>query len=296
MGPSPITPPLLAFTTRVLFAALLLCALPSPGQGAPDDPDHAPPKIAQPQSPQPEPTQPVPTQPQRINPEPSPLKVQTPDTSTLPKGTVTRVLDTDTLMLTVDGRTLRIDLLGVSAATARVRGDDPAAAAAVGFLEHLLLGETVAIQYDPLGEYTAANKRAAYLFRAPDNQFVNLELVRQGYARHTDSSMSIHLGAFDYYQQSAREHKRGIWDPDRPAPPPAAEPQPQPATQPSTQPPPRTITPQPLTGNDIVYVTKYGKSYHRKDCPHLTDTQRPVHRHEIKDNYKPCKTCKPDAP
>ncbi len=252
---------------RILLASVLLCAGPLLGWGGPENPQP---------------------------PQPVPPAIDAPDTAALPQGSVTRVLDTDTLLLKVDGKPLRIDLLGVSAATTTsTRADDPDATAAVSFLEHLLLGETVAIQYDPKGEYTTANKRAAYLFRAPDNLFVNLELVRQGYARHTDSSMSIHLDAFAYYQQRARDLERGVWDPDRPAPAPATPVQAQPNPQPATL---TTTSPHPLdpAADDIVYITKYGKSYHRKDCPHLTDTQRPMRRDDLKNNYTPCKTCKPD--
>ena len=53
---------------------------------------------------------------------------------------------------------------------------------ATAFTRNLLLGELVYLRFD--GDRTEKYGRLlAYLYRAPDGLFVNLEVVRQGYGR-----------------------------------------------------------------------------------------------------------------
>ncbi len=48
-------------------------------------------------------------------------------------------------------------------------------------------------------------------------------------------------------------------------------------------------------GKHIVYVTKYGKRYHRKDCQHVRAGAEAITRDEaIKRGLTPCKRCRPD--
>ena len=225
-------------------------------------------------------------QPSPTTPEPH---LDLPDLSKLTSGRVTRVLDENTLLIEVDGKNTRYDLLGISGAL-QIKEQRELCA---DMLKRLLLEERVVIQHDPRGEFTPANRRAGYIFRATDTLFVNLELIRNGYARHTDAGMSAHLDAFVHAQRRAETLKLGIWDPDAniitltDEPEPNTEP-----TQTKTQPAPATIT----TPTNAIYITPHGKKYHRKDCPHLTDAAKPTTREDIKDSHQPCKTCRPDEP
>ncbi len=217
-------------------------------------------------------------------------KLSVPNFEKLPVGRVTRVLDENTLLIELDGKTQRCDLLGVSgASTERIHS-----ALAIDALRRMLLDELVAVQYDPLGEMNIANRRAGYLYRDRDHLLINLELISSGYTRFKDSSMSINEGVFARAEDRARTLKLGIWDPNPVLPTPSDDPL-------VNQPPAPTATPQTTSttsANDsgIVYITPYGTRYHRKDCPHLTDNARPTTRDKVKDSHKPCKTCKPDDP
>jgi hypothetical protein len=60
-----------------------------------------------------------------------------------------------------------------------------------------------------------------------------------------------------------------------------------PAQQPAPQRPADTKT-------ETVYVTKTGKRYHRKNCRHLTSSQRAMSLKDAKAaGYTPCKVCRP---
>jgi len=208
-----------------------------------------------------------------------------PDYASLQTGIVTRVLDQNTLLVDLDDKPTRIDLLGVSGTTKPQNPDQ--IRLAIETLSRIALGETVLIQNDPSGELNRANKRVAYLFRAPDHLFINLELVRQGHTRYTSNAMTIHTALFEHYEQRAQQLQRGIWGPDLPTPLIVAPEQ-------DTDTP--TDTHQPAQRNDTVYITAHGSKYHRKDCPHLTDTTRTTTRDKVESTHQPCKTCKPDAP
>ena len=253
--------------------ALLLTGVAQPaGQGAPEPVDQTT------QQPDILPDQPTQAAPQTDT---------TPDFSTLPIGKVARILDENTVLIEIDDRTIRYDLLGVSAAST-----DRSAAhtqSAIDALSRMLLGESVAIEHDPQGERNIANRRAVYLYRIPDHLFVNLELVRQGYTRHSPISMTIHTKVFEHYQTRAQNLFRGIWDPQAPV---------QTIDETNSDQSPSQDDPESTQQSGgtaaTVYITAYGTRYHTKDCPHLTDTTRPTTRDQIKDSHKPCKTCKPD--
>lgn len=217
----------------------------------------------------------------------APPTLELPDFHTLQQGTVTRILDENTLLISVEGRTLRYDMLGIASIPTRDKANIALAREA---LNRMMLGETVAIEHDPRGERNAANRLAAYFYRLPDHLPINLELVREGYTRHSPAGMSTHRSVFSYYESKAKELERGIWAPSNAQftpPQPQAEPD-QPTTSEPNQSSPATTT------NSTVYITAYGSRYHRKDCPHLTDTARPTTRDKVKNTHKPCKTCKPD--
>lgn len=225
-------------------------------------------------------------QPSSATPEP---QLKLPDLTNLPSGRVTRILDENTLLIEIDGKITRYDLLGVSGAL-QVKHQRELCADA---LKRLLLEEEIVIQHDPRGEYTPANRRAGYIFRAKDALCVNLEIIRNGYARHTDAGMSVHLDAFAHAQRRAESLKLGIWDPNANIITLDDEPDTQPAqTKPQPAPAPATLT----TPTNSIYITPHGKKYHRKDCPHLTDAAKPTTRETIKDSHQPCKTCEPDEP
>jgi len=51
---------------------------------------------------------------------------------------------------------------------------------------------------------------------------------------------------------------------------------------------------EPLSDNDIVYITEYGTHYHRGDCKYLEKSRMAIVKGDAKKKgYKPCEICKP---
>ena len=231
--------------------------------------------------------------------------IELPDQSELVLGVVVRIIDGDTVLVKIGDKTRRYQLLGADAPefNPRDRAPDPHSINARRFIERLLLDESVYIQHDPSVDRDGVNRIWGYLFRAPDMLLVNLELVRQGYAKHDPRRGALYAESFAFYGARAERLGKGIWNPlgepldwstpsdepgkvfDEPLDKPLDEPEEKPDADPGISP-----------ASSVVYITKFGSKYHAKDCPHLTDTQSPVIREEVEKTHKPCKTCKPDDP
>ncbi len=241
--------------------------------------------------------------------------IELPDRSGLTTGVVVRVLDGDTVLVRVAGKVRRYQLLGADAPelSVRARKSTPDSIRARRFVEQLLLDEVVYIQHDPGVGRDGTNRVWGYLFRAPDMLLANLELVRQGYARHDPRGGGLYAESFVFYQARAERSGKGIWASEGggvdwavPAEESAFLPGESVSEEEEAgqekgggQEKPGTDVDEPiLRGQEAdertVYITKFGSKYHVKDCPHLTDTQSPVVREEVKGTHKPCKTCKPD--
>ena len=202
-------------------------------------------------------------------------------------GEVLRVLDVNTILIRIEGKNTRYNLLGISST-----GLDAAQKSqAIDALSRLLLGERIKLQPDPSDTNTRSSRAAAFVYRKPDHLCVNLELVRQGYVRYSDARMSIHTKVFDHYQSAARELHRGIWGAGTPAFLESESSEQQPDSN-TPEPQPQPVNTPPHT----IYITKYGTKYHREGCSHLTDTATRTTRDKVQDTHKPCKTCKPDQP
>jgi endonuclease YncB( thermonuclease family) len=239
--------------------------------------------------------------------------IELPNSDKLVSGMVVRIFDGDTILIRVGTAQHRYQLLGVAAPQfiPTDRTPEPYAREARRFLELLLLDEQVYIQFDPQAERDVNNQRIAYIFRAPDMLFVNLELVRQGYAKHATRYASLYTDAFAHYGDRAQDLRRGIWDPNagqlnwapEVADPAGTNPKPVQTEQNTNQ--PTTSAPNNSAGaantdastdpSTIVYITKSGKSYHTQDCSHLTASQRTATLGEVEKTHQPCKTCKPNG-
>jgi micrococcal nuclease len=173
------------------------------------------------------------------------------DFSRLSACPVGRVIDGDTVGVLVEDREIRLTLAGVG-----IPKPPTARRQLERFLENLLTGEEVFVEYDKKsGDSDGA--KFAYLFRAPDGLFVNLEAVRQGYASVPSEPACEHAGLFRHYEQRAREVGKGIWASTSRSEAVAAVGV---ATVPAT----------PEAEEIIVYVTKSGKKYHRAGCSYLS--------------------------
>jgi endonuclease YncB( thermonuclease family) len=161
------------------------------------------------------------------------------------------------------------------------------ASEAQAFLSRLLTGETVCLVSEP-GWPTADEDGHmwAYVYRVPDGLLVNLELVRQGYARVVAEGTFEQQSLLRAYEQLAKKHEKGLWNPR------SAE-----ATEPGrTTGITKPAASQPVGAADdtIVYVTKSGKKYHRADCPHVRSGATQLSLKEARARgYTPCSHCKP---
>jgi endonuclease YncB( thermonuclease family) len=208
----------------------------------------------------------------------APPVIPTPDLESKPAHTVVRVTEECTVSMRIGEEEESIRLAGVSVPEAGEKGERERLRS---FLENLLGAEAVFLQCPEVGAAPEKGARLAYLFRAPDGLFVNLEVVRQGYAGVLEEPSLEHLDVLRFYERRARSAEKGVWAP-------------------------RSTTKQPEQaasaeneadsdlGKTIVYVTKSGKKYHRKGCQYLRKSCRPITLQEaVERGYEPCSRCKP---
>ena len=207
--------------------------------------------------------------------------------------TVLRITDENTIVLRDQSgeRT-------VAPAEATVPSDEAARRRLRDFLEQALVGEQILFAALPTPGRDAAHGKKSeivqgHLYRLPDGLYVNLELVRQGYAAVDEHTAAERLALFRHYEKIARDHRKGIWSP-------ATEPAARESTAPdragssekagdgsagTTKVDLKTIT---------VYITKSGKKYHRANCQHARKNAQPISLQEaLEKGYEPCKRCHP---
>ncbi len=128
---------------------------------------------------------------------------------------VVRVVDGDTVILSIEGKDERVRLIGVDTPET-VKPNTPVqpyGPEASYFTKNLLTGESVYFETDPTGagEKDRYQRDLAFLYRAPDGLFVNLELVRQGYGRVYRKVNFKYRSLFEQIEQTARINHRGLW-------------------------------------------------------------------------------------
>lgn len=131
-----------------------------------------------------------------------------------PNATVDRVVDGDTIVADIDGRTERVRLLGIDTpeSVAENRPDQCYGAEAGAYLTALLpegtpitliLDEEARDQYDRL---------LAYVVRSSDDLFVNLDLLERGYAGVLIYDPNDHYESlFRQAERDAVEAGIGLW-------------------------------------------------------------------------------------
>jgi micrococcal nuclease len=128
--------------------------------------------------------------------------------------TVVRVVDGDTIVARLGtGREERVRYIGVDTPES-VKPGTPVqcfAEAASEFNASLVEGRRVRL----VGDVEARDRYGrllAYVYREPDEVFVNAELVRQGYARPATFPPNVRFaGRFAALAAEAREAARGLW-------------------------------------------------------------------------------------
>jgi endonuclease YncB( thermonuclease family) len=216
--------------------------------------------------------------------------------STTPGCVVAGVRDVATVRVVIDGAERDCRLLGV---LVPVKADDDHRGHAA--LENLLAGESVSVV---VLTGVGVDRDAApivQLRREPEGLDVNLEVLRQGWGSldpKLDDRFAASLPAStrEAYQRAAtraKQLKRGVWSP-KVVDAESADASPAPKLGPSATDGNAGKPAAGETESSLVYVTKSGKKYHRKDCRFAGDDSKGLPIAEAKDKeLEPCAVCRP---
>ena len=180
---------------------------------------------------------------------------------------VTRIIDGATVEIQYGGKLTSVWLIGVNTSET-VHPEKPIETfgkEATTFIKNLLKGESVYLRFDSNRTTDKYGRLLAYLYRAPDGLFVNLEVVRQGYGKVYTTFPFKHQTLFQHYSEQAQQAGRGLW----------------------------SATKAPIEKDELVYITRTGKKYHRNGCRYLRYSRIPVSLEKAKQNYGPCSVCRP---
>jgi micrococcal nuclease len=127
---------------------------------------------------------------------------------------VERVVDGDTLIVKIDGQRERVRLIGIDTPES-VKPRSPVECFGKEAAQHMaaLLPEGTAVRLERDVEARDRFERLlAYVYRQRDGLFVNLELVRAGYAQPATFPPNVaHADKFVVAAREAREEGRGLW-------------------------------------------------------------------------------------
>jgi micrococcal nuclease len=128
--------------------------------------------------------------------------------------TLARVVDGDTIRVRIKGREERVRLVGIDTPES-VKPRTPVqcfALAASARTKALLPKGTAVRLVRDVEERDRYGRLLAYVYRARDDLFVNLALVREGYALALTVPPNVaHTDEFVAAARDAREHGRGLW-------------------------------------------------------------------------------------
>ena len=219
-------------------------------------------------------------------PTPYPVEIFSGD----PAFPVLKVIDGDTVEIQYNGNLTKVRLIGVDTPET-VHPNKPVQVfgkEASAFTRNLLLGESVYLRFDRemRDKY---GRLLAYLYRAPDGLFVNLEIVRQGYGHAYTRYPFNHLELFQHYEHRAQKARKGMWDSAKLSRTASRSANSQAGGHVSAE-----IQSVPTDHNKIeVYITTSGTKYHRAGCRHLRKSQNAISLKDAVKRYSPCSVCKP---
>jgi micrococcal nuclease len=128
-------------------------------------------------------------------------------------GRVARIVDGDTVQVTLSGRRERVRYIGVDTPES-VKPQSPVqcyAKRASAFNARLVAGERVRLVSDA-ERRDRYGRLLAYVYRERDGLFVNAELVRRGYARTLTIPPNVaHAAQLRKLASAARRAGRGLW-------------------------------------------------------------------------------------
>lgn len=129
------------------------------------------------------------------------------------EATVRRVVDGDTVMVTIGTRLERVRYIGVNTPEVHhpTRGEEPGGREASALNGELVGGRAVRLELD-VQERDRYGRLLAYVWVG--DVMVNAELVRRGYAQVMTVPPNVRYQAlFLKLQREARDARRGLWKP-----------------------------------------------------------------------------------
>lgn len=187
------------------------------------------------------------------------------------------------VIVDIDGVETRLRLMGVDSRSTNSARKQEDAEELRRFLERLLLDERVYVEFaSDEAKEDRLGRLPAYIYRAPEGMPVNLEAIRQGYARLDKSGKLRDREVFEHYAKAAQKARKGVWRRQRTA-----------ANRADSRRGEHKSESDTKTDIGGVWVTKYGKKYHRSTCRFLTDTKKAVSLEDARKTRKPCLVCEP---
>lgn len=132
---------------------------------------------------------------------------------TAPRYQVVRIIDGDTVEIKYKGKLTSVQLFGVNAPepnTTNNQPPEPYSEEATQYLQRFLLDNDVHIRYDET-ERDQYDRILGYVYRVSDGVFVNLEMIREGYAEVDLRYPFKYEELFTDYESRAKKEKIGLW-------------------------------------------------------------------------------------
>jgi micrococcal nuclease len=121
------------------------------------------------------------------------------------------VIDGDTIIVVIDRKKEKVRLIGVDAPETDnpYTREEPFGKEASTFTKQMAEGKKVRLEYDRQ-KRDRYGRILAYVYLA-DGTFLNVEIIRQGYATVLRKFPFKYRDDFEHYEQEARKNKRGLW-------------------------------------------------------------------------------------
>lgn len=205
----------------------------------------------------------------------------------LPRAEVVRIIDGDTIEIKAGGTVERCRLLGIDCPELKGEPEKTFYGREAAWATYnLLAGESVWYETDPKIPRDTFGRMLIFAYRAPDGLFVNVELLRQGYARIYKDYENPNAAMFQQAEARAREAMKGLWNPNLAKTAAKAEPKQTPAASGAVV--------SAGSDSDTVYVTNSGTKFHRAGCKSLRKSSNPLTRAAAQGRgLTPCSVCKP---
>ncbi len=125
---------------------------------------------------------------------------------TNPQYQVVRIIDGDTFEIQYKGKPTSVQLIGVNAPEPTELYSEEATM----YLQEFLLDDLIHLRFDE-NKFDKHGRILGYVYRASDGIFVNLEVIREGYAEVDLRYPFKYKDLFMDYESRAKKDRKGLW-------------------------------------------------------------------------------------